>query len=98
MGQVLTQFHATVGIMATDGQVLGQGCVYPTSARTLVDQFEAEGRTPPPRRQGQWGQRCPELSTSYVAKSEHLGQTPGCVELGVICTSSSEHPSLTSPG
>ncbi|MCW3039524.1 MAG: phosphoesterase [Solirubrobacterales bacterium] len=33
------------GIMGTDGQVLGTGCVYPPKARTLVDQLEAKGLT-----------------------------------------------------
>jgi hypothetical protein len=35
----------TPGIMATDGQVLGQGCVYPAAAKTLVDQLEAKDLT-----------------------------------------------------
>jgi phosphatidylinositol-3-phosphatase len=30
----------TPGIMGTDGQIVGQGCVYPASAKTLVDQLE----------------------------------------------------------
>ena len=35
----------TPGIMGTDGQVVGQGCVYPPEAKTLVDQLEAKGLT-----------------------------------------------------
>lgn len=31
------------GIMGTDGQVIGTGCVYPPQAKTLVDQLEAKG-------------------------------------------------------
>lgn len=33
------------GIMGTDGQVIGTGCVYPPQAKTLVDQLEAKGLT-----------------------------------------------------
>jgi hypothetical protein len=31
------------GIIGTDGQAVGQGCVYPPKVRTLVDQLEAKG-------------------------------------------------------
>ncbi len=33
------------GIIGTDGQAIGQGCVYPPKVRTLVDQLEAKGLT-----------------------------------------------------
>ncbi|HEU4974231.1 MAG TPA: alkaline phosphatase family protein [Baekduia sp.] len=33
------------GTSAADGQVLGSGCVYPASVRTIADQLEATGRT-----------------------------------------------------
>lgn len=33
------------GIMGTDGQALGTGCVYPPQVKTLVDQLEAKGLT-----------------------------------------------------
>jgi len=33
------------GLPALDGQVLGQGCVYPRSVRTIADQLTAQGRS-----------------------------------------------------
>jgi phosphatidylinositol-3-phosphatase len=33
------------GLPAADGQVIGQGCVYPASVQTVADQLEATGRT-----------------------------------------------------
>ncbi|MCW3013715.1 MAG: phosphoesterase [Solirubrobacterales bacterium] len=48
---VLTQADCLIymnvlpGIMGTDGQAIGQGCVYPPQVRTLVDQLEAKGLT-----------------------------------------------------
>ena len=33
------------GILGTDGQAIGQGCVYPASVKTLPDQLEAKGLT-----------------------------------------------------
>ncbi len=33
------------GIKGTDGQVIGQGCVYPASVKTLPDQLEQKGLT-----------------------------------------------------
>ncbi|HYZ27717.1 MAG TPA: alkaline phosphatase family protein [Thermoleophilaceae bacterium] len=33
----------TPGIPASDGQVVGQGCVYPASVQTVADQLEARG-------------------------------------------------------
>jgi hypothetical protein len=33
------------GLPAADGQVVGQGCVYPASVKTIADQLEAKGLT-----------------------------------------------------
>ncbi|MDX6702220.1 MAG: phosphatidylinositol-3-phosphatase [Baekduia sp.] len=33
------------GVPASDGQVVGQGCAYPASVKTVADQLEAEGLT-----------------------------------------------------
>ena len=33
------------GLPAPDGQVIGQGCVYPASVKTVADQLEARGET-----------------------------------------------------
>ena len=33
------------GLASADGQVIGQGCVYPASVRTVADQLEARGLT-----------------------------------------------------
>ena len=33
------------GAMGPDGQALGQGCVYPSSVKTLADQLDASGRS-----------------------------------------------------
>lgn len=40
---VFTDFE--VGAPAGDGQVVGQGCVYPASVKTVVDQLGAAGKT-----------------------------------------------------
>lgn len=40
-----TYMDVTPGIVGTDGQALGLGCVYPPMVKTLVDQLEAKGLT-----------------------------------------------------
>src|SRR5256885_16925251 len=38
-------FNFVPGVIAPDGQAIGQGCVYPTGVKTVADQLEAAGLT-----------------------------------------------------
>ncbi len=45
MADCQNYMDVTPGIMGTDGQVAGQGCVYPANTKTFVDQLEQRGLT-----------------------------------------------------